>query len=291
MGIVGALLALPIAAGLQMVVRELRVELPGESPHDARSRARDEKAEHIYERLTEGATAADAGVIAGELAAEAQADRGRRRQPDRADRRDGRAERRDRGRRRPTGRKGRSRPRPDLGSLPMKGWKFFVLLAGAFGIYGFFQPFYRYHSPHLSAHVSAYQIVHGVDAPNQIIDGADDNAEAHEAIDAYRARVERTLGKLAGVAVALYVPAAMLVMLGLTGIVRRRFGRLSGGLTFAVGLIACIIWGAGFAVAALESNRAHKEIFSAGLGLHALAIAGVTAMICGVGALLRPQTA
>jgi predicted PurR-regulated permease PerM len=68
MGIVGALLALPIAAGLQMVVRELRVELPGENPQDARARARDQKAEDIYERLTEGATAADAAVIAGELA-------------------------------------------------------------------------------------------------------------------------------------------------------------------------------------------------------------------------------
>jgi predicted PurR-regulated permease PerM len=68
MGILGALLALPIAAGLQMVVRELRVELPGESPSSESTRKRDEKAEHIYEQLTEGATAADAGVIAGELA-------------------------------------------------------------------------------------------------------------------------------------------------------------------------------------------------------------------------------
>jgi predicted PurR-regulated permease PerM len=68
LGIVGALLALPIAAGLQMVIRELRVELPGEAAPAAEVIARDEKAEHIYEQLTEGATAADAGVIAGELA-------------------------------------------------------------------------------------------------------------------------------------------------------------------------------------------------------------------------------
>jgi predicted PurR-regulated permease PerM len=67
MGITGALLALPIAAGLLMVARELRVELPGETP-DASVRARDQKAEHIYEQLTEGATAVDAGVIADELA-------------------------------------------------------------------------------------------------------------------------------------------------------------------------------------------------------------------------------
>src|SRR4029077_7470327 len=44
LGILGALLALPVAAGMQMIVRELRVELPGE--HIAESvRARDNKAE------------------------------------------------------------------------------------------------------------------------------------------------------------------------------------------------------------------------------------------------------
>lgn len=68
MGILGALIALPIAAGVQMVVRELRVELPGEAPPTDTTRMRDEKAETIYEQLTEGATAADAGVIASELA-------------------------------------------------------------------------------------------------------------------------------------------------------------------------------------------------------------------------------
>ena len=70
MGILGALLALPIAAGIQMVARELRVELPGEEPETSEAmRRRDEKAEHIYEELTHGQTAADAGVIASSLAA------------------------------------------------------------------------------------------------------------------------------------------------------------------------------------------------------------------------------
>ncbi len=69
MGILGALLALPIAAGAQMVVRELRVDLPGEETAESDAlRARDEKAEHMYEELTHGQTAAEAGVIAGELA-------------------------------------------------------------------------------------------------------------------------------------------------------------------------------------------------------------------------------
>jgi len=67
-GVLGALLALPIAAGLQMVVRELRVELPGETPAGASELRMDERANEVYEHLSEGATAADAGLIADDLA-------------------------------------------------------------------------------------------------------------------------------------------------------------------------------------------------------------------------------
>jgi predicted PurR-regulated permease PerM len=68
LGVIGALLALPIAAGLLMVARELRVELPGEIPAPPSTHTRDEEVEHLYEGLAEGATAASAGVIADELA-------------------------------------------------------------------------------------------------------------------------------------------------------------------------------------------------------------------------------
>jgi len=66
-GILGALLALPIAAGLQMVLRELHLALPGESPSPI-SHQLDERANEVYESLTEGVTAADAGAIADDLA-------------------------------------------------------------------------------------------------------------------------------------------------------------------------------------------------------------------------------
>ena len=67
LGVLGALLALPIAAGMQMLVRQLRVDLPGQPDLDV-ERARDERAEDLYEKLTAGTKAADAQVIAGELA-------------------------------------------------------------------------------------------------------------------------------------------------------------------------------------------------------------------------------
>ena len=67
-GVVGALLALPIAAGLQMMLQELRVELPGDDSDDRLAHARDAKTEATYERMSAGATAPEAGQIARNLA-------------------------------------------------------------------------------------------------------------------------------------------------------------------------------------------------------------------------------
>jgi putative heme transporter len=68
LGVMGALLALPIAAGLQMMLEELRVELPGDDSDDRVEHARDAKAEATYERMSAGATAPDSGQIAKNLA-------------------------------------------------------------------------------------------------------------------------------------------------------------------------------------------------------------------------------
>ena len=70
MGSMGALLALPIAAGLLMILEELRIDLPGDDSVDRSERARDAKAEALHEQLSAGTTAADAGEIAKHLAHE-----------------------------------------------------------------------------------------------------------------------------------------------------------------------------------------------------------------------------
>jgi len=68
LGVIGALLALPIAAGLQMMLAELRVDLPGDDSDDRTAQARDAKTEATYERMSAGATAPEAGQIAKNLA-------------------------------------------------------------------------------------------------------------------------------------------------------------------------------------------------------------------------------
>ena len=68
LGVMGALLALPIAAGLQMILEELRVEMPGDDSDDRSARVRNAKTEATYERMSAGSTAPEAGQIARNLA-------------------------------------------------------------------------------------------------------------------------------------------------------------------------------------------------------------------------------
>ena len=68
LGILGALLALPISAGLLMIARELRVELPGDDSDDGSLRARDRAAEATYAKLSAGASPEAAVAIASEMA-------------------------------------------------------------------------------------------------------------------------------------------------------------------------------------------------------------------------------
>jgi predicted PurR-regulated permease PerM len=70
MGLLGALLALPVAATVMMLIEELRVDLPGEQEQEADTmlRARDDLEEKEYERRTEGVAAVEAAAIAVEIA-------------------------------------------------------------------------------------------------------------------------------------------------------------------------------------------------------------------------------
>ena len=72
LGIVGALLALPVAAAILMLIEELRVQLPGETElsGDAELRKRDDRGEQEYERRTEGMPAEQAAAIAVEMSSD-----------------------------------------------------------------------------------------------------------------------------------------------------------------------------------------------------------------------------
>jgi predicted PurR-regulated permease PerM len=72
LGIVGALLALPLAAGVRVLVEQLRIDLPGEQPGEAARRAADAEAEATYLAQASGSSAAESAAIATNLAEEMQ---------------------------------------------------------------------------------------------------------------------------------------------------------------------------------------------------------------------------
>lgn len=71
-GLVGALLALPLAAAMLMLVEELRVELPGEAvqPEDVAQQREDDRIEQEYERRVEHMPAVVAAAVAVEISGE-----------------------------------------------------------------------------------------------------------------------------------------------------------------------------------------------------------------------------
>jgi len=75
LGVVGALLGLPVAAAIRMIVIELRLELPGEEEASGSIRARDDAAEKEYLRRAAGAPAVEAAAIASSLAEKIRDDR------------------------------------------------------------------------------------------------------------------------------------------------------------------------------------------------------------------------
>ena len=72
LGITGALLALPVAAAVLMLIEELRVDLPGqqEQAEDVEIRERDDRGEEEYERRAEGMPAELAAAIAVDISAD-----------------------------------------------------------------------------------------------------------------------------------------------------------------------------------------------------------------------------
>jgi predicted PurR-regulated permease PerM len=73
LGLVGAMLALPIAAGIRVLIEDLRIELPGEVPGERSERAAEQRAEALYQHRASSAPAVEAAQVAAELASEVDA--------------------------------------------------------------------------------------------------------------------------------------------------------------------------------------------------------------------------
>jgi len=72
LGIVGALLALPMAAGIRVLIENYRIELPGDQPGEQEEHAEEAHAEAVYAAQTQGTSARESAMMATEIAEQLQ---------------------------------------------------------------------------------------------------------------------------------------------------------------------------------------------------------------------------
>lgn len=168
----------------------------------------------------------------------------------------------------------------------MKIWKILILLTGLAGIAGFFLPMTKTSETSFSA----LDIMRAktADHASQIADEMKKVGEAHDASAEMTAKAaadigERGLNGLKGVVAALFVPALLLTLIGLTGVVRGKFLRLGAIFALLLGLVSSAIWGIFF--------LASKDVpgSSIGIGLHMLLVAGLGGVLGGIGNLIKPD--
>ncbi|MCX5742416.1 MAG: hypothetical protein NT062_07965, partial [Proteobacteria bacterium] len=158
----------------------------------------------------------------------------------------------------------------------MKIWKILVLVAGLAGVAGFFLPIVNYAGSEgvAAKSCSGFEVVKGGCSGADVVDKAKAVGKDYEltkgATEKLDAQVETGIAALKGIIAGLYVPAFLIFVFGVVGLIRGRFQRVSGIFTAILGLISAAIWGI-FALGAGDANSG----FSVGLGLHMLLVAGL----------------
>ena len=160
----------------------------------------------------------------------------------------------------------------------MKASKLIVLVGGILGILAFFLPLVSVHRENATVKVSAFQIVKGLDAVSVAVDSPD----AHRSMDvATRHEAKKDLGALKGIVTAIFAPAALLVLIGGLGVGRKRFGRGAATLALLLGLV-------GLGIGAILKAAAEGD---AGIGMTLLLLTGVSGVVGGIMALVKPERA
>jgi hypothetical protein len=156
----------------------------------------------------------------------------------------------------------------------MKATKFIVLVGGILGILAFFLPLVSVTRGGHTGTVSAFQVMKGLDQVSTEVDrGA--------ATEMDRANAKDGVGAIKGIVMAIFAPAVLLALIGGLGVARKRFGRGAGTLVLLLGLI-------GLAIGGILKSAAEGD---AGIGLTLLLVTGVSGVVGGILALVKPERA
>ena len=164
----------------------------------------------------------------------------------------------------------------------MKGIKLMVLVAGLAGIAAFFLPLVAVQKSGVEGALSAYRIVVGIQEAQQVVSGAAGQGVGAADI----AEANKALGGIKGIVLGIFAPAVLLLVLGLTGVARKKFGRVAGVFSLLLGLL-----GLGIAAillsAAKEAGGSSGDV--AGAGMYVMLAAAGLGALGGLMALVKPD--
>ena len=165
----------------------------------------------------------------------------------------------------------------------VKAMKYVVLASGIIGLIAFFLPLIAVEKSGVEGKLSAFQIVKGIDAVQDIVKEAPKTGTAEEkeiVTDANDA-----LDEVKGIVLAIFGPAALLALLGVIATVRKRFGRGMAIPTFLIGLIGLGIWA--LLNAAAEEVGGDESV--KGIAMHLLMITGLGGTFAGLVGTIKPD--
>jgi len=166
-------------------------------------------------------------------------------------------------------------------------WKYVVLLGGILGIAGFFAPFMEYRAPDGSlTGASAYEIVRqDVDVRSLMNKAEAAKLVTHaQAVEAIRV-LEKGIEAYRFVMIGVFIPAALIFLIGLGSFARKKMGRFAGLVCIVMGIAAVGVWIFFFRA----DPPAQQVIGRLGLGLYALAACGLLGALGGLGSLVFPD--
>jgi hypothetical protein len=184
----------------------------------------------------------------------------------------------------------------------MKPWSLMLVAAGIAGVFGLFLPLVEVKHRAIVVSYSAKQLSFGMDNAHKLLDSYE---AAQGVLDKRAPRLGKKIpGDLRygeqdarmvadasrGAALA-FAPAAILLVLGAIGLVRKQLGRISGGLALLLGLSSIGAW-IGLKMVldyALEEVALKRTTVAMQIGAHMLLVIGALGAIAGIGALVKPM--
>ncbi|NVB84430.1 MAG: hypothetical protein HOV81_39010 [Kofleriaceae bacterium] len=183
---------------------------------------------------------------------------------------------------------------PGKPAAPPSNNRYIVLIAGIVGVLGMFQPLMEVGRGKLHIAVSAYELSFGLSRTHKVVDAKIPllvELKIPADIRSTRDDIKLVLDASKHAALA-YIPAALLLLIGVYAMFRKKLGRALGGAALLFGLASIAAYVGlryGLAYGKEEEPILQRVQLHLALGAHVLLAIGIGAAIAGLASLLKPD--